>query len=363
MDEVVETPLICENCSLLMNGRIFQIDLICLPFKKVDVVLGMDWLPANSVFTGCEEKLIIVSSSEAAPNDVLTTILEGTVGVVNFLFENEKSVLLDVSSLPPKREVEFFIDLIPGTAPISISPYCMVPLELRELKNQLVELLIKHFIRPSVSPWGAPLLLVNKKEGSMRLCIDYLQLNKVTIKNKAWRTLKDCSISTARGATFAKLRKCEFWMNKVRFLGRVISQGGVSVNPFKVEAVINWERPKNASEVRSFLGLAGCYRRFIKGFSQIALPMNKLTRKEISFKWDSKCEKSFMSLKEKLTTAILLVIPDPSKPYEVFCDASKKGLGGVLMQSGQVVAYVSRQLKPHEENYPTHDLELMLSLH
>jgi hypothetical protein len=157
---------------------------------------------------------------------------------------------------------------------------------------------------------------------------------------------------------FAKLSKCEFWMNEVRFLRYVISKGGVSVDPSKVEAVINWKRPKNASEVRSFLGLAGYYRRFIKGFSQIALPMTRLTRKEISFKWDSKCEKSFMSLKEKLTTAPVLVIPDPSKSYEVFCDASKKGLGGVLMQNGQVVAYASRQLKPHEENYPTHDLEL-----
>jgi hypothetical protein len=94
MDDVVETPLVCENCSLSMNGRIFQVDLICLPLKKVDVVLGMDWLSANSVFIGCEEKLIIIPSSEATPKDVLTTILEGTVGMVNFLFEKEKSVLL-----------------------------------------------------------------------------------------------------------------------------------------------------------------------------------------------------------------------------------------------------------------------------
>ena len=129
-------------------GRIFKIDLICLPLEKVDVVLGMDWLSANSVFIGCEEKLIIIPSSESTPNDVLTTILEGTVGMVNFLFENEKSVLLaltkessdnlnvtqipvvcefpevfpeDVSSLPPEREVELSIDLIPGTSPISVS--------------------------------------------------------------------------------------------------------------------------------------------------------------------------------------------------------------------------------------------------
>ncbi|XP_050918536.1 uncharacterized protein LOC127135962 [Lathyrus oleraceus] len=187
MYDVVETPLICENCSLSVDGRIFQIDLICLPLKKVNVVLGMDWLSANSVFIGCEEKLIIIPSSEATPKDVLTTILEGTVGMVNFLFENEKSVLLvltkessdnlsatqipdvckfpevfpdDVTSLPLEREVEFSIDLIPGTTPISVSLYRMTPLELRELKNQLEELLTNHFIRPSVSPWGAPVLLI-----------------------------------------------------------------------------------------------------------------------------------------------------------------------------------------------------------
>ncbi|XP_050896736.1 uncharacterized mitochondrial protein AtMg00860-like [Lathyrus oleraceus] len=111
---------------------------------------------------------------------------------------------------------------------------------------------------------------------------------------------------------FAKLSKCEFWMNEVIFLGHVISQGGVSMDPSKVEAVINWERPKNASEVRSFLGFKGYYRRFIKGFSHIGLPMTRLTRKEISFKWDSKCEWSFMSLMEKLTIAPVLIIPDPS---------------------------------------------------
>ncbi|XP_050895286.1 uncharacterized protein LOC127101902 [Lathyrus oleraceus] len=173
MDDVVEMSLICENCSLSVNGRIFQIDLICLPLNKVDVVLGMDSLSANSVFIGCEEKLIIIPPSEATPKDILTTILEGTVGMVNFLFEKEKSVLLvltkessdnlsvtqipivcefpkvfpeDVTSFPPEREVELSIDLIPGTAPISVSPYRMELLELGELKEQLEELLTKHFI-------------------------------------------------------------------------------------------------------------------------------------------------------------------------------------------------------------------------
>ncbi|XP_050915832.1 uncharacterized mitochondrial protein AtMg00860-like [Lathyrus oleraceus] len=159
---------------------------------------------------------------------------------------------------------------------------------------------------------------------------------------------------------FSKLSKCEFWMNGVRFLGHVISQGGVSVDPSKVEAVINWERSKNTSEVISFLGLASYYRRFIKGFSQLALPMTRLTQKEISFNWDSECEQSFMSLNGRLTIAFVLIILDPSKSYKVFCDAFKKGIKGVLMQGGQVVAYASRTLKTREENYPTHDLELVV---
>ncbi|XP_050909297.1 uncharacterized protein LOC127123080 [Lathyrus oleraceus] len=104
MIDVVETPLICENCSLLVNGRIFLIDLICLPLKKVDVVLGMDWLSSNSVFIGCEEKLIITPSSESTPKDVLTTILEGTIDMVNFLFEKEKSVLLVIIKEPSKNQ-------------------------------------------------------------------------------------------------------------------------------------------------------------------------------------------------------------------------------------------------------------------
>ncbi|RDX91384.1 Retrovirus-related Pol polyprotein from transposon 17.6, partial [Mucuna pruriens] len=108
----------------------------------------------------------------------------------------------------------------------------------------------------------------------------------------------------------------------------------------------------------SFLGLAGYYRRFIEGFSKIALPLTDLTRKGVAFVWNSKCEHSFQTLKEKLTSAPVLVLPDLSKSFVVYCDASRMGLGGVLMQEGKVVAYASRQLKVHERNYPTHDLEL-----
>jgi hypothetical protein len=321
----------------------------------------------------------------------------------------------DITSLPPEREIEFSIDLMPGAQPISVAPYRMSPVELRELKSQLEDLLRKHFIRPSVSPWGAPVLLVKKKDGTMRLCIDYRQLNKVTIKNKHPLPRIDDLLDQLKGATvfskidlrsgyhqirirssdvsktafrtryghyeflvmpfgvtnapaifmdymnrifqpyldkfvvifiddiliyskdpqehvehlrivleilrekklYAKFSKCEFWLDEVKFLGHVISQGGVSVDKSKVEAVLNWERPRNVTEVRSFLGLAGYYRRFIKSFSQIALPLTRLTRKDTPFVWDEECENSFRQLKERLTQAPVLTIPDPTRSFVV----------------------------------------------
>ena len=165
------------------------------------------------------------------------------------------------------------------------------------------------------------------------------------------QTLKDKQL-------YAKFSKCEFWLSEVKFLGHVISEKGVAVDPSKVEAIINWERPKTVTEIRSFLGLAGYYRRFIKGFSQIAMPLTRLTRKGQTLEWNEKCENSFQELKVRLTSSPILTIPDPTESFTIYSDASKKGLGCVLMQQGKVVAYASRQLRPHEENYPTHDLEL-----
>ncbi|GAU28841.1 hypothetical protein TSUD_21780 [Trifolium subterraneum] len=479
----VVSKRVCQNCPVSVAGKIYHVDLICLPLKDMDIVLGMDWLSANTVYIGCAEKNLYVPIDLNAESRALTALLQNTHQLIQYLGAENKcfSIMFTISSesslspsdipivreyldlfpeeinsLPPEREIEFSIDLVPGSQPISIAPYRMSPLELRELKSQLEELLQKHFIRPSVSPWGAPVLLVKKKDGTMRLCIDYRQLNKVTIKNKYPLPRIDDLLDQLRGATifskidlrsgyhqirirtsdvsktafrtryghyeflvmpfgltnapaifmdymnrifqpyldkfvvifiddiliyskdpqehaehlrivldilrekqlYAKFSKCEFWLSEVKFLGHVISQGGIFVDPSKVEAVLNWERPRTVSEIRSFLGLAGYYRRFILGFLEIALPLTRLTRKGAAFVWDELCENSFNLLKQKLTSAPVLVISDPDKKYVVYCDASNKGLGCVLMQDGAVVAYASRQLKPHEENYPTHDLEL-----
>ena len=135
------------------------------------------------------------------------------------------------------------------------------------------------------------------------------------------------------------------------------------MDPSKVKDVLNWKPPTDVSEIHSFLGLAGYYRRFIEGFSKLAKPMTALLEKNAKFVWYEKCQASFDELKKRLTTALVLILPDLSKKFSIYCDASRQGLGCVLMQEGRVVAYASRQLRKHELNYPTHDLELAVVVH
>ncbi|GJW26405.1 putative reverse transcriptase domain-containing protein [Tanacetum coccineum] len=321
--------------------------------------------------------------------------------------------------------------------------------------EQLKELSDKGFIRPSSSPWGAPVLFVKKKDGSFRMCIDYRELNKLTVKNRyplpriddlfdqlqgssvyskidlrsgyhqlrvreedipktAFRTryghyefqvmpfgltnapavfmdlmnrvckpyldkfvivfIDDILIYSRnkqeheehlklilellkKEELYAKFSKCEFWIPKVQFLGHVIDSKGIHVDPAKIESIKDWASPKSPTEIRQFLGLVGYYRRFIEGFSKIAKPITKLTQKKVKFVWGDKQE-AFQLLKQKLYSAPILALPEGSKDIIVYCDASIKGLGAVLMQREKVIAYASRQLKIHEKNYTTHDLEL-----
>jgi len=225
------TSKACWNCSLRIERRNFTANLFCLPLVGLEVILGMDWLSENHVLLDCHRKTVIFSDPESLnPMDSVfltakqakTSLREGAFGfIMLFNIDGKKDSKIEelpvvceftdvfpeeILGLPPTREVEFFIDLMPGTGPISIAPYRMSPLELSELKKQLEELLEKGFIRPSVSPWGAPVLLVKKKDGSMRLCIDYRQLNKVTIKNKYPLPRIDDLMDQLQGATvFSKI--------------------------------------------------------------------------------------------------------------------------------------------------------------
>jgi hypothetical protein len=162
---------------------------------------------------------------------------------------------------------------------------------------------------------------------------------------------------------YAKFSKCEFWLTEVGFLGHVISAGGISVDPSKVMDVLNLMPPMNASEIQSFLGLAGYYRRFITDFSKIAKPMTRLLEKNKDFDWTEECQANFEELKKRLTSAPVLILPDITKKFDIYCDASRQGLGCVLMQDGKVVSFASHLLRKHEEKYPTHDLEVATVVH
>jgi hypothetical protein len=162
---------------------------------------------------------------------------------------------------------------------------------------------------------------------------------------------------------YAKLSKCEFWMKQVAFLGHVISKGGISMDPSKVQDVLSWNTPTSVDDIRSFLGLVGYYQRFIEGFSKKSKPMTELLEKDKKFEWTPACEASFQELKKRLTTAPILVMSDMEKSFSIYCDVSGQGLGCVLVQYGHVVAYASRQLRKHEAHYPTYDLELAAIVH
>ncbi|KAA0056476.1 ty3-gypsy retrotransposon protein [Cucumis melo var. makuwa] len=341
-----------KACQVGVANHMLDVTLLVLDMQDFNVILGMDWLSANHASIDCFRKEVIFNppsrtSFKFKGARIILDIREPEVSLSSepVVSEYPDVFLGELPRLSSPREINFTIELEPDTAPISRYPYRMAPAELKELKVQLQELLDKGFIRPNVSPWRAPVLFVKKKDGSMRLCIDYRELNKVTVKNRYPLPRIHDLFDQLQGATiFSKIdlqsgyhqlrirdsdislsvqdtditntfvivfiddiliySKTEAehkeHLHQVTFLGHVVSSEEVSVVPAKVEGVTSWPRPSTVSEIRSFLGLAGYYRS----------------------------------------------------------DASKKGLGCVLMQQGKVVAYASRQLKSHEHNYPTHDLEL-----
>ncbi|GJR51042.1 putative reverse transcriptase domain-containing protein [Tanacetum coccineum] len=297
----------------------------------------------------------------------------------------------DLSGLPPTRQVEFQIDLVPGAAPIVRAPYQLSPSEMKELSEQLKELSNKGFIRPSSSPWGAPVLFVKKKDGSFRMSSVYskfdlrlgyhqLRVRKEDIPETAFRTryghyefqVMPFGLTNAP-AVFMDLmnRVCKPYLDKFvivfiddiliysknkqeheehlkqilelhkkeelyakffqMFLGHMIDSEGIHVDLAKIEAIKDWTSPKSPTEIRQFLGLVGYYQRFIKGFSKIAKPMTKLTQKKVKFVWSDKQEAAFQLLKQKLCSAPILTLPEGSEDFIAYCDTSKKGLGAVLI--------------------------------
>jgi hypothetical protein len=162
---------------------------------------------------------------------------------------------------------------------------------------------------------------------------------------------------------YAKFSKCTFWLKEVPFLGHIISADGITVDPSRVQEVLDWKPPRLVTQICSFIELVGYYRWFIPNFFKIAKPMTKLSEKDAKFKWSLQCQEAFLTLKKVLTTAPVLAQHDIDKPFDMYCDASGTSIGSVLMQDGRAIAYTSRQLRWHDEHYPIDDLELLAVVH
>jgi hypothetical protein len=467
------TKEVAFHVPVELGGHIYPTNMIVLKGQDIEVILGMNWLAQHEAIidtrkqtiqikTGMGESQLTIqlSSLEEVPGKAYSVVVEELINIP--VVRDFPDVFPEeLPGFPPERDVEFSIELKPGTTPVSRRSYRMPSNELAELKTQLQDLLEKGFIRPSSSPWGCPAIFVKKKDQTLRMCVDYRPLNEVTIKKKyplpridllfdqlvgakvfskidlrsgyhqirVWpEDIPKTAFTTRYGlyeylvmsfgltnapahftylmnsvfmpeldkfvvvfiddiliyskskeehAThlrivltrlrehklYAKFSKCEFWLDQVPFLGHILSAEGVAVDPSKVKDILEWKPPTTVHLVRSFLGMAGYYRRFIPDFSKISKPITELLKNNVKFNWTPECSEAFEKLKKLLTTAPVLAQPDIEKSFDVYCDASGTGIGCVLMQEGHVIAYASWQLKRHEEHYPTHDLELAAVVH
>ncbi|KAI3704115.1 hypothetical protein L1987_74328 [Smallanthus sonchifolius] len=395
---------IIYDCSLELNDHTFPISLVPMPLGSFDIIIGLDWLSNHHAEVICFEKCIRIPLPSG---ETLRVFGEKPCKGLKLLSCTTAQKYLR------KKYVAFLAHIVQKDVKEK-TPYRLAPSEMQELASQIQELSDKGFIRPSHSPWGAPVLFVKKKDGSFRMCIDYRELNKLTVKNCYPLPRIDDLFDQLQGSTcFSKIdlrsgyhqlrvqeedipktafrtryghyefmvmpfgltnapavfmdlmnRVCKPYLDKfvIVFIDDILIYSKTKADHEQhlrlIEAVKNWNAPKTPTEVRSFLGLAGYYRRFISNFSKIAVPLTALTHKGKTYEWGPKQEEAFQTLKQKLCNAPILTLPDGNDDVVVNCDASNQGLGCVLIQRGKVIAYASRPLKIHEKNYTTHDLEL-----
>ncbi|GJZ88013.1 putative reverse transcriptase domain-containing protein [Tanacetum coccineum] len=339
--QLVEIDKVIKGCKLEIEGHVFDINLIPFGHGSFDVIIGMDWLSNYKAEIICHEKVVRIPLPDGK---VLRVVGERPDEKARLLMsakasdkKQEEIVVVrdfpkvfpdDQSGLPPIQEIEFRIELIPRATSVPKSPYRLAPSEMEELSGQLKELKDKGFIRPSSSPWGVSVLFVKKKDGSFRMCIDYIELNKLTVKNRYPLPRIDDLFDQLQGSQF---------FSKIDL--------GLRPIPPSMSVHEDMDILRHATQ-----------EEHVEHLSPNVLTI--LTQKSKTFDWGEEQELAFQTLKDKLCNAPVLALPDGPEDFVVYCDASGIGLGCVLMQRGKVIAYASRQLKIHEKNYTTHDLEL-----
>ncbi|GKA73898.1 putative reverse transcriptase domain-containing protein [Tanacetum coccineum] len=387
---IIRLNTILKGCTLNFLNHQFNVNLMPVELGSFDAITGMDWLVKYQAIIVCAEKIVripwgnetlIVHGDESnrghkarlhiiSYSKIQEYMLKGCpifLANVNTKETEDKSEKKRLKDVPI---VQDFPDLQGSSVYSKIdlrSGYHQLRVQEEDIPNTAFRTRYDHY-EFQVMPFGltnAPAVFMDLMN---RVCKPYLDkfvivfIDDILIysKNKEEHEehLKQILELLKKEELYAKFSKCEFWIPKVQFLGHVIDSEGIHVDPAKIESIKDWTSPKSPTEIRQFLGLAGYYRRFIEGFSKIAKPMTKLTQKKVKFEWGDKQEAAFQLLKQKLCSAPILALPEGSEDFIAYCDASKKGLGAVLMQREKVISYASRQLKIHEKNYTTHDLEL-----
>nr|GEY32844.1 putative reverse transcriptase domain-containing protein [Tanacetum cinerariifolium] len=389
--KIIGVNTILRGCTLDFLNHPFNIDLMPVPLGSFDVIIGMDWLREYHAVIICDEKIVGVLfenetlifqgkrndqgfiSSISSPWRAPVLFVKKKYGSFWMYINYSELNKLIVKNRYPLSRIDDLFDQLQGSSVYSKIDLrsCYHQLRVREedIPKTAFSTRYRHY-EFQVMPFGLTNTLTVFMDLMNRVCKPYLDkfmivfIDDVLIysKNKEEHEeheehLKLILELLKKEELYAKFSKCEFWILKVQFLGHVIDSKGIHMDPAKIESIKDWASPKTPTEIRQFLRLAGYYRKFIKGFSKIAKSMTKLTHKNVKFDWRENEEAAFQLIKQKLCTAPILPLPKRSKNFIVYCDASHKGLGVMLMQNEKVIAYASRQLKIHEKNYTTHDLE------
>lgn len=490
-----------------IQGHKFVQDIQILPLGCYDMILGHDWLDSHSPmwihwrrkvmrFTHQKRRITLhgvkdntavcrpvqfpklkglhrrgaishIVQVQLKPDghtfqvDVLEPDKGGTNNVVvpeiQQLLDEFQSVFASPTKLPPSREADHRIPLIPGAQPIKARPYRYTPQQKSEIEAQVKEMLAQGIIQRSVSSFASPVLLVKKKDGTWRFCVDYRQLNELTIKHKypvpiveelldelagaQWFTkldlrsgyhqicladgdqhktafqthhglfeflvmpfgltnapasfqslmnqvfsallrkcvlvfvddilvysstlekhisdLRDVLMLLQQNQLLVKFSKCSFAKQELEYLGHIIGRNGVATDPSKLSAVVQWPKPKTLKDLRGFLGLTGYYRRFIRHYGILAQPLTHLLKKGILFQWGPEQNQAFELLKEAMSQAPVLALPDFAQSFVLETDACNTGIGAVLMQNGHPVAFLSQALCSRSQTLSTYEKECM----